>query len=210
MTAVHVNTDARISPMYMPCTAPHHDTNISFGSMPAFRKNRSSANKRDAAHFAKKVIVAASRRGNVLYTDGSTIGEKSLGPSGAGVLVQYRGGGTKRWSVMVAKAGTSFLAESVALLEAAAHVISDARLKNSHNTLMCDCQAAMKAVRKGTGIGRLTRNLLRRAGGHTTIDWMPSHLNILGNDVADDLAREGALAMRDSPTDADLESKPHR
>ena len=50
------------------------------------------------------------------------------------------------------------------LLEAASHAVMDRDLRDRPVTIVCDCQPATKAAVRGTGLGKLTHDILRRAG----------------------------------------------
>lgn len=140
-----------------PLTARTH-----IGKMPAFRrKNRSSANKRDAARFGLMVVNEAFDRGDhVDFCDGSTKGTGNFGATGIGIAIFYRNGGVKRINLPLGKRGNNnYLAEQVAIMEAASHAIHDPQLKNAPCTIIEDChQPSIKAIRKGVGIAAQTHH----------------------------------------------------
>ena len=209
--ALHVPAQAAISPLCAHTKRLPPPQNVRVGRMPAFRKNRSSANRRDARHFALGVVREAMDRGHVMFVDGSTLGGRNSGPTGAGVHIQrHRGAQTTR-AIGVAKEANSFIGESVGLLEAASHAALDPDLRDHPVTTVCDCQPALKAAVRGTGLGRLTHALLRGAGRIIHVVWIPSHVGVLGNRRADEAAARAAEGMRtaEAETDLDLASWSH-
>ncbi|GFN94433.1 RNA-directed DNA polymerase from [Plakobranchus ocellatus] len=83
--------------------------------------------------------------------------------------------------------------------------------------ILTDCRALVQALEDSgsEGVGEavlLADNLLKTEGVRTMVQWIPSHIGILGNEIADGLANEGrSMPQPQKPlTLSDVRSILHR
>ncbi|XP_043212000.1 uncharacterized protein LOC122376264 [Amphibalanus amphitrite] len=177
--------------------------NVGIGALPAGAAN---STKREAAlqHLASLTQCAIWA-----WTDGSASGGVLRGGAGALVI----GADDSRTELRI-PAGTlcsSFRAEMVALQKTLEHIIENE--SGTDPVIICtDSMSAVAALREGPSAQRSARGatvwqLLREASAGdrpVTLQWVPSHCGIPGNEAADTLANEAAaLAQEDVPLDVE-------
>ena len=63
--------------------------------------------------------------------------------------------------------------------------------------ILCDCQALPKALRghnlAGVSESMIRLDELRDSGVELVVQWIPSHVGIIGNEIADTLANHGRI-----------------
>lgn len=126
----------------------------------------------------------------VWYTDGSKIGTNT----GFGV---YRRRPGTRIAGSLGVHCTIFQAEVFAILTCAQRCLEEG-LIDRHILILSDSQAALKALTGCQVTSKLvwecTLTLLKlSANNHVMLKWVPGHRGIEGNEMADQLAKEGAL-----------------
>ena len=125
------------------------------------------------------------------YTDGSA--ENAVRNGGAGVYIQYAGGKEDKISLASGLYSTNYKAEAEALKTAAAHIEASthASLKV---VLLTDALCVLQALQsnRDTELNDLSTALASLCRRHeVTLQWIPSHCNLPGNEAADSLAKEG-------------------
>ena len=125
------------------------------------------------------------------YTDGSA--ENAVRNGGAGVYIQYAGGKEDKISLATGLYSTNYKAEAEALKTAAAHfeASTHASLKV---VLLTDALSVLQALQsnRDTELNDLSAALASLCRRHeVTLQWIPSHCNLPGNEAADSLAKEG-------------------
>ena len=127
-----------------------------------------------------------------VYTDGSA--EQAIRCGGAGVYVQYPGGREDRICLATGLYCTNYRAEAEALKTAAAHI--EISPHASHNVVfLTDALSILQALQsnKDSELNDLSASLASLCRSHAvTLQWIPSHCGVLGNETADSLAKEGA------------------
>ena len=126
-----------------------------------------------------------------VYTDGSA--EEAVRCGGAGVYIQYPGGREDRLCLATGLYSTNYRAEAEAMKTAAAHI--EASTHASHNVVfLTDALSILQALQsnRDTGLNDLSASLASICQRHrVTLQWIPSHCNVRGNETADSLAKEG-------------------
>ncbi len=128
-----------------------------------------------------------------IYTDGS---KHSTG-AGAGIAVYREGEEILTESIHLGTKVSVFQAEIFAL-STAANLISQHWPTYRVITLYCDSQAAIRAVRQNSIHSNLVADCIVRLNRASTMNavqirWIKAHANHLGNEKADELAKEGAM-----------------
>ena len=122
-----------------------------------------------------------------MYTDGSA--ENAVWNGGAGVYIQYPGGKEDKITLVTSLYTTNYKAEAEAPKTAAAHI--DVSTKSSRNVvLFTDALSVLQALQpnRDTDHNDLSVALASLCRGHAvTLQWIPSHCNVPGNEAADSL-----------------------
>lgn len=131
-----------------------------------------------------------------LYTDGSV----TPGGTGAGVYVPCT---NTRTSYPLGKNVTIFQAEMYALMKAAEALNRDG-ITQREIRLFSDSQASLKALNAyatDSGLVAECAKEIEKLATNNSVElcWVPGHRDIIGNEVADELAKEGAEATPIGP-----------
>jgi ribonuclease HI len=124
--------------------------------------------------------------------DGSA--DQAVRSGGAGIYIKYTGGGEDHISLATGIYSTNFKAEAVALKIGAEH-IEHSPLSSHNIVFFSDAKAVLQALdtARDKELNALSSALASLCRIHTVVlQWVPSHCNILGNDAADSLAKEGS------------------
>jgi ribonuclease HI len=126
-----------------------------------------------------------------VFTDGSA--EDAVRNGGAGVYILYPGGREDRISLATGRYSTNYKAETEALKTGAAHI--EISPHASHNVVfLTDALSVLQALQpnRHTELNDLSSTLTSLCKNHTVVlQWIPSHCNVSGNEIADSLAKEG-------------------
>ena len=142
-----------------------------------------------------------------VYTDGSA--DEAVKNGGAGVYIKYPGGREDRISLATGVYSTNFKAEAVAIQTGAAHLTDSP--DTSHNIVfLSDAKSVLQALETSTdhNLNDLSTALTSLCRAHTVVlQWIPSHCNVLGNEAADTLAKEGSGKQQDDKSTTYQEEK---
>ena len=136
-----------------------------------------------------------------VYTDGSA--EDAVRNGGAGVCVQHSVDDEEHVSMPTGIHSTNYKAEAMALEEAATILERSERTKNNV-VFLTDALSVLQSIKSNKDkeqhslFTKLT-DLSKRY--NTTLQWIPAHCDLRGNELADTLAKQGAhLEQIDSTT----------
>ena len=126
-----------------------------------------------------------------VYTDGSA--ENEVWNRGAGVYIQYAGGKEDKISRATGLYSTNYKAEAEALKTTAAHI--EVSTHASPNVVvLTNTLSVLQALQsnRDTELNDLSAALASLCRGHAvTLQWIPSHCNVPGNEAADSPAKVG-------------------
>ena len=94
---------------------------------------------------------------------------------------------------------SSYEEEREALQEAAKWIETNTRAGNNKVMICTDSQSLVEAISNSSKDTENIRSSLNRAGAHTIIQWVPGHVSIPGNEMADKLANEAANSREEEP-----------
>jgi ribonuclease HI len=137
----------------------------------------------------------------VVFTDGS-VSDGASSRAGTGVVIQARGRPVFEKAICVRDKATSFDTEVFGLCVGLSFAIKYAQNNNIHNiNIFSDSSSAISSIPDTTPHPAqfLSIHFVKKARAfldcktqhRITIQWLPSHCGITGNERADELAREG-------------------
>ena len=121
-----------------------------------------------------------------VYTDGSA--ENAVRNGGAGVCEQHSKDDEEHVSIPTGLHSTNYKAEAMALEEAATLLERSKRTKNNV-VFLTDALSVLQSIKsnKDKEQHSLLTNLPKRY--NTTLQWIPAHCGLRGNELADTLAK---------------------
>ena len=135
------------------------------------------------------------------FTDGS---KREDGLSGSGYVIYHQGAEIHKESISLGCSASVFQAEIVAI----SAVAEDLLARHSHDTVIdiySDSQAAIQAIgglRVTACTVKTCRDALSKLVSHNnavTLNWVPGHCDVTGNERADQLARDGSSKPPQGP-----------
>ena len=127
------------------------------------------------------------------YTDGSA--KDATTDGGGGIYIEWPDGESHKTSIPTGKFSSNFKAEAEALQEAVNILSKHDKTYNSKIVFLSDAKSVLQSLgnSKRADLNPLTKALmiLCDSASKVVIQWVPGHANILGNEIADELAKEG-------------------
>ena len=136
-----------------------------------------------------------------IFTDGSA--ENAVKNGGGGIFIQFPEGTEEKNYTPTGLLSTNYKAETVALERAAKHI--NLMLQSHHNIVfLSDALSVLLSLMRNQekDNNSLTGALAELSANHNvTLQWIPSHCDLYGNEMADQLAKEGSkLPQEDKST----------
>ena len=143
-----------------------------------------------------------------VYTDGSA--ENAIKNGGAGVFIRYSNGQCENHSFPTGKNCTNYRAEAHAVLSAA-KILNNSENLSGFTVILSDCKSVLQSLQTGEENQTLKEikrelNILQQKT-NLSLQWIPSHCGITGNDKADELSKTGSKMFQENNTINYQESK---
>ena len=127
------------------------------------------------------------------YTDGSA--EEAVKNGGGGVFIKLPNSRSIRKSVATGQQSTNYKGETCASLAAAQTLNQEKRLP-TNTVFFTDCRSILQSL-QSPGVEQIFSNIrqelsLRKNKTSVTLQWIPSHCGVGGNEEADWLSKMGS------------------
>ena len=135
-----------------------------------------------------------------IYTDGSCNKEHTFG--GLGVHIEYTNGQQKEISKPTGTRTSIYKSEADAIHEAVKQILSENE-KPRHIVILTDAKNILEDIMMNFAddIDTLVEDLMKLSNfTNIVLQWIPGHCGILGNQIADQLAKAGSRMQQPSPT----------
>ncbi|XP_071574599.1 uncharacterized protein [Temnothorax nylanderi] len=133
----------------------------------------------------------------IIYTDGSF--SNSSRSTGAGIVICDQ---DVAYKMSLPRLCSSFTAEAFAVCAALQLMWAQRDRRNNEIIILSDCQSVVKSINNNhlnvhknkyiTEARILIYNLERHCGKRVLLVWIPAHVGIVGNEMADGMAKEAA------------------
>ena len=192
-------------PKRAPMATPTPTTNC--GSLLDKKNNKRSKAQHQLKLCAQETANSYSTSAIHAYTDGSAF--KATINAGFGILLKYPDGSSSEDSDSCGNYCSNYEAEKIAIKTAIQLIHQRFELLESKPTdviIFSDAKSALKALQnppyqdqKTSEIALGISNLIAAHAVHVTLQWIPGHCNISGNEKADKLAKIGATKPQKIP-----------
>ena len=142
------------------------------------------------------------------YTDGSA--EDAVKNGGGGVYIKFSNGNTESKSFSTGKNSTNYRAEAKAILTAV-QTLNNSEFTSNSTVILTDCRSILESIQSGEETQTLneikSELTTLKQKTNLTLQWIPSHCGIQGNDKADELSKLGSKLNQDHNSISYQESK---
>ncbi|GFS19474.1 ribonuclease H [Elysia marginata] len=129
------------------------------------------------------------------FTDGSA--SEAVRDGGGGICIEWPDNSSSKISIPTGKYSTNYKAEAEALQEAAKVLVNSEATHHAKVVLLTDARSLLDALdsTKCPEVNALAQAIttLSLTASKLVLQWIPGHVDIFGNDVADQLAKEGGM-----------------
>ena len=129
-----------------------------------------------------------------VFTDGSADGAVRNG--GGGIFIKHPDGTQTSKAIPTGKISSNYRAESTALLEAIKTLTASTMPSSRNIVFFTDCKSLLQKIQnpKNERQQKETRTALQELskGKTVTLQWVPSHCGVVGNEKADALSKAGS------------------
>ncbi|XP_041377391.1 uncharacterized protein LOC121389807 [Gigantopelta aegis] len=133
-----------------------------------------------------------------IYTDGSA--EEAINNGGGGIYIKFPNGKTISRSIPTGSLSSNIKAEAKAVHKAL-EILSQEHFPPSHAVIFTDCRSVLQKLSSPEDTtSRQIYTLLSQLSTTTTtsMQWIPAHYNIAGNDKVDSLAKCGSKLIQET------------
>ena len=128
-----------------------------------------------------------------IFTDGSA--ENAVRNGGGGIYIKFPDGSRIEKSIPTGQLSTNFRAEACALLHAT-ETLNAREEMSTHSVILTDCRSLLQSLQTEEE-SQIMRNIRHALEPHTkrthlTLQWIPSHCGVSGNEQADRLSKAGS------------------
>ena len=169
--------------------------------------SRTKEQREDLRRKTAEFLMTIDTDDIVCFTDGSVANpdKNGMGPCGAGVVIYQNGLNNDPTinSIKVSKRSTSYHGEIAAIKECLLRCEVLNRKKHRANIyIISDCQSAIQAILSNKAPDSHIKEIetairsakeISKMNTNIKLSWIGGHIDILGNDIADKAAKEGAM-----------------
>ncbi|BFZ00622.1 hypothetical protein BsWGS_03661 [Bradybaena similaris] len=130
-----------------------------------------------------------------VYADGSAQG--AVRNRGGGIYIKHSDGRTTKKAIATGKMSSNYRAESMVLLEALRMLGHDENATQGKLVFFTDCKSLLKSLQTPKDSRAVLEDIITELNNlpqssQVALQWIPSHCDIAGNEIADSLSKTGS------------------